>query len=48
MIKFILCFYSNMGGGSKNIVGSLVYGIFQFEKWDNRTSGGGYFDAIGL
>lgn len=48
MIKFILCFYSNMGGGSKNIVCSLVYGTLKFEKWDNRTSRGGYFDVIGL
>ncbi len=48
MIKFILCFYSNIGGGTKNIVRSLVYGTPQFEKWDKTTSGGGYFDAIGL
>ena len=48
MIKFILCFYSNIGGGTKNIVCSLVYGTLKFEKWDNRTSRGGYFDVIGL
>lgn len=48
MIKLILCFYSNMGGGTENIVRSLVYSALQFERWDNRTSGEGYFDAIGL
>ena len=48
MIKFILCFLFEHGGGVYFLVNSRVYDTLQFLKWDKRIGRGVYFDTIRL